>query len=170
MVKCMFHFFKISYRALDLAKYILQKCIDDSCPISNLQLQKILYYVQGEFLREDRKAFAEPIEAWILGPVVPSVFERYCMNGAMQILDVPDWMKTEEDEVPEISEEVKKIVDKVVEAKRVLPPWDMVRATQKKDGPWDITYADGKGNHKEISLRLIKKSFKDGCERGFFNN
>ena len=43
----------MKYSALDLAKYILQKCIDDSRPISNLQLQKILYYVQGEFLKED---------------------------------------------------------------------------------------------------------------------
>ena len=155
------------YQALDLAKYILQKCIDDSCPISHLQLQKILYYVQGEFLKEDRKAFNDPIEAWMFGPVVPSVYERYCMNGAMPILGVPDWMKTEEDKIPEISEEVKKIVDKVAETKRALSPWDMLRATHEKDGPWDTTYADGKGNHKEIPLSLIKKSFKDGYERGF---
>ena len=157
----------MKYSALDLAKYILQKCIDDSRPISNLQLQKILYYVQGEFLKEDRKAFDDPIEAWMFGLVVPSVYERYCMNGAMPILGVPDWLKTEEDKIPEISEEVKKIVDKVAEAKRALSPWDMVRATHEKDGPWDTTYADGKGNHKEISLDRIKKSFKDGRERGF---
>lgn len=155
------------YPALDLAKYILQKCIDDGCPISHLQLQKILYYIQGEFLKKDRKAFDDPIEAWIFGPVVPSVHERYCMNGAMPILGVPDWMKTEEDKIPEISEEVKKIVDKVTEAKRALSPRDMVRATQEKDGPWDTIYADGKGNHKEISLDRIKKSFKAGRERGF---
>ena len=85
----------------------------------------------------------------------------------MPILGVPDWMKTEEDEIPEISKEVKEIVDKVAETKRALSPWDMLRAAHEKDGPWDTTYAYGKGNHKEISLGLIKESFKDGRERGF---
>ena len=38
--------------ALDLSKYIITKCMNDRKPISNLQLQKILYYIQVEFLRE----------------------------------------------------------------------------------------------------------------------
>ena len=38
------------YTAMDLAKYIVSKCYYDGCPISNLQLQKILYYIQKEFL------------------------------------------------------------------------------------------------------------------------
>ena len=75
-------------------------------------------------------------------------------------------IKNGEDEL-KISEEVKKIVDKVAETKRALSPWDMLRAAHEKDGPWDTTYAYGKGNHKEISLGLIKESFKDGRERGF---
>lgn len=33
------------YTALDMAKYIIDKCTKDRSPISNLQLQKILYYI-----------------------------------------------------------------------------------------------------------------------------
>ena len=40
----------IMYSALEIAKYIIDKCTKDRCPVSNLQLQKILYYVQREFL------------------------------------------------------------------------------------------------------------------------
>ena len=32
------------YSALDLSKYIVSKCVRENCPVSNLQLQKILYY------------------------------------------------------------------------------------------------------------------------------
>lgn len=39
------------YSALNMAKYIIDKCTKDRYPISNLQLQKILYYVQREFLQ-----------------------------------------------------------------------------------------------------------------------
>ena len=47
------------YSAVDLSKYIVYKCITDGRPISNMQLQKILYYIQREFLKNDRIAFAE---------------------------------------------------------------------------------------------------------------
>ena len=45
------------YNALDLSKYIVSKCIEDSHPIRNLQLQEILYYIQKDFLQRDEIAF-----------------------------------------------------------------------------------------------------------------
>ena len=39
------------YNALDIAKYIITKCNKDGFPISNLQLQKILYNLQKFFLQ-----------------------------------------------------------------------------------------------------------------------
>ena len=60
------------YKALELAKYVVSKCIQDDNPISNLQLQKILFYIQRDYLQnENRAAFADEIEAWRFGPVVP---------------------------------------------------------------------------------------------------
>lgn len=38
--------------AIKLARYIINKCAEDEHPITNLQLQKILYYVQREYLRK----------------------------------------------------------------------------------------------------------------------
>lgn len=34
------------YSAVDLAKYIINKCVKDEVPISNIQLQMILYCIQ----------------------------------------------------------------------------------------------------------------------------
>ena len=39
------------YRAVGLANYIVDKCIEDNTPITNLQLQRILYSVQKDFLK-----------------------------------------------------------------------------------------------------------------------
>ena len=44
------------YSALSMAKYIIDKCTKDEYPISNLQLQKILYYIQREFLQQGAMA------------------------------------------------------------------------------------------------------------------
>ena len=73
------------YKAMDLSAYIVSKCIKEDCPISNLQLQKILYYIQKAFLDKDSLAFSDDIEAWQFGPVVPNVYDHYCGYGAMPI-------------------------------------------------------------------------------------
>ena len=55
------------YRALDIAHYIIQRCNTTNRTISNLKLQKILYFVQAEFLvTKNQPCFVEEIQAWIL--------------------------------------------------------------------------------------------------------
>jgi len=47
-------------------------------PVTAMQLQKLVYYVQAWHLAEhDQPAFDEPIEAWKDGPVVRRLFERH---------------------------------------------------------------------------------------------
>jgi len=59
----------------DVSKIVIQS---SSGPISNLKLQKLLYYVQGWSLAlYDKPAFVERIEAWVHGPVVPEIFYAY---------------------------------------------------------------------------------------------
>jgi uncharacterized phage-associated protein len=59
-----------------IAKFIVQK--SEASTISNLKLQKLLYYVQGWHLGiYGVPVFTEEIQAWIHGPVVPAVFQTY---------------------------------------------------------------------------------------------
>lgn len=61
--------------AKTVAKFIVQNSVE---PVSNLKLQKLLYYVQGWHLGIHGKVvFPERIEAWAHGPVVPDVFFHY---------------------------------------------------------------------------------------------
>jgi len=63
----------------DVAKYFLTIAEPDSGDlISNLKLQKLAYYVQGFNLAiYDKPMFSENIEAWMHGPVVPSLYNIY---------------------------------------------------------------------------------------------
>jgi len=64
--------------ALDVAKYILSIANKDGDFISNLKLQKLLYYAQAWYLvNYEMTLFNEPIEAWELGPVVKSVYSEF---------------------------------------------------------------------------------------------
>jgi uncharacterized phage-associated protein len=63
--------------ALDVAKYFLA-LQDDEEAISNLKLQKLLYYAQGFHLAiTGRALFDEDIRVWEHGPVVPAVWREY---------------------------------------------------------------------------------------------
>ena len=137
------------YRAIELSKYIVSKCIDDGFPISNLQLQKILYYIQRDFLRIGKPAFPDAIEAWQFGPVVPNVYYYYCGFGAMPI-SIPE-------EKPWISIADRSMIDKIVDSKRILYPWDLVKETHQTGGAWDRIYDNGNGNHHKIPIDLIQK-------------
>lgn len=58
--------------------------IDDGVPegITNLKLQKILYFAQAASLAlNDQPLFEEEIEAWKFGPVVPTIYQRYKQFG-----------------------------------------------------------------------------------------
>jgi len=66
-------------KALDVAKYFLYKANSSGDLISNLKLQKLLYYAQAWYLVNFKKEvlFEDAIEAWDLGPVVPSVYHYF---------------------------------------------------------------------------------------------
>jgi uncharacterized phage-associated protein len=47
-----------------------------------MKLQKLLYYQQGFHIAYFKEPlFEDDIEAWMYGPVVPQVYERYKPNG-----------------------------------------------------------------------------------------
>lgn len=136
------------YSALEIAKYIISKCTQERYPISNLHLQKILYYIQKEFLENGSIAFEDEIEAWQFGPVVPRVYYQYCGFGALPI---------RMQYVTNICSSYQKIINSIVEKKRRLNSWDMVNDTHCLGKAWNETYQYGLGNHQVISKELICK-------------
>ena len=67
----------------EVADYFLSQCNRESGDlISNLKLQKLVYYAQGVSLAVlDRQLFPERIEAWKHGPVVPDLYQKYKPYG-----------------------------------------------------------------------------------------
>lgn len=129
------------YSAMDIAKYVIDKCIDDEMPISNLQLQKILYYLQVYFIKhEGIPLFEDEIEAWQFGPVIPEVYYEYCGFGGFEIQ-----IKQETDILLENKE--KSIIDSIVDEKRKMEPWELVKDTHDKSKAWYARYnALGRGS------------------------
>ena len=137
-------------KALDIAEYIINKCTVESYPISNLQLQKIMYYVQSDSLRDSESGLIEEnFEAWQFGPVIPVVYYKYCGFGAMKI-------RISCEKELNISRDNLNRMNKIIEEKRILNPWELVEDTHKQDKAWYEIYKDGAGEHQVIPKSLIR--------------
>ena len=54
--------------------------------MTNLRLNKLMYFAQAwSLVLRNKPLFHEPIEAWPLGPVIPSVYHKYKNYGKSQI-------------------------------------------------------------------------------------
>jgi uncharacterized phage-associated protein len=66
------------YTVEQVADAIIHLCRERSIEITNLKLQKLLYYAQvWHLVFSDEPLFDADIEAWVHGPVVPRVFRRF---------------------------------------------------------------------------------------------
>jgi uncharacterized phage-associated protein len=66
------------YTALEVAKWFTKWADFNDADMTNMKLQKLLYYAQGQYLAEhEEPLFDEDIEAWSHGPVVPSVYRAF---------------------------------------------------------------------------------------------
>ena len=74
------------YNALEIAEYIIERCNQKHKSISNLKLQKILYFVQAQFIIDfGTPCFNNIMQAWNYGPVVLDVYLKYKGYGNTNI-------------------------------------------------------------------------------------
>ena len=123
------------HRALDVARYFLLKADPDEGElISNLKLQKLLYYAQGFHLAlYDRPLFAETVVAWMHGPVVPEVYHEFKHNGAEGIPAPTDFEPTEV-----FSPETLEFLDEVYDVYGQFSAWKLREMTHREP-PWAET-------------------------------
>ena len=78
----------MTYSALEVARYIIHHEAQKGRPVSNLRLQKLLYFVQVQFAvnsPDGQPCFKQRMEAWDFGPVVPVVYREYKYCGSAVI-------------------------------------------------------------------------------------
>jgi uncharacterized phage-associated protein len=95
-------------RAIDIAEFFIDFTHKHGDLITNLKLQKLVYYAHAWYIALNKeKLFAEPIEAWVHGPVIPSVYRRFKQYGWNPISFQPDDVNL----TPEITDFLHEIMD-----------------------------------------------------------
>jgi len=137
------------YGALEVARYIITVCFNSGKPVSNLKLQKMLYFLWVEFYKmTGRMLFRDNICAWQLGPVVPEVYYEYCSHAGRPICGLYSTMIGTED-----AQAIDSVISKYID----IPANVLVDRTHASGTAWDIVYQNGAGNRKVIPFDLIIK-------------
>lgn len=137
------------YNASDIAQYIITKCCILSKPISNLKLQKMLYFIWVDYYKKTSSPlFLDDICAWQLGPVVPDVYYDYCSYGGRSICNIYETSIRGNDA---------SIIDEFINDYVDVPASVLVNRTHKPGTAWDIIFNHGLGNRDTIPFSLIKE-------------
>ncbi len=134
--------------ANEVAEYFLAKCDEDAGDlISNLKLQKLLYYAQGFCLAlTGNPLFSEPLEAWTHGPVVRVVYDRFKNYGSLG-LPTPE-------QIPDFDSAVRELLDEVYAVYGQFSAWKLRNLTHD-ESPWRDTDAG-----QTIPQNLLKAHFE----------
>lgn len=135
----------------DVAKYFLSLADSEAGDlISNLKLQKLIYYAQGFHLAIfDEPLFDERIEAWTHGPVVPDLYHAYKGYGS-DAIPCPD-----EIDLDKYSIAHRELLDEVYKVFGQFSAWKLRNMTHE-ESPW-VNAAPYQG---VISHEDMKEYFK----------
>ena len=149
-----------------VAKYFVSlPQADKGNDLTNLKLQKLLYYAQGHWLNlYDSPLFPEPIEAWLYGPVIRAVYDSYKDESEDRPIRVHPILQGQEKLLPSLELAVHESVflDDIYRYYGQYSAWKLVDMTHQ-DLPWKSTFQPEKPYLKpEISLDILKQFFKSG--------
>ncbi|MEY8436531.1 type II toxin-antitoxin system antitoxin SocA domain-containing protein [Atopobiaceae bacterium 24-176] len=108
--------------------------------VTNMKLNKLVYFAYAFFLKDGGRLFDDDIEAWQYGPVVPAVYHAYKSNGSKRITEP---VSSDYDAI------AAKAADVVWNLYGHLTAYDLMRLSHKEGGAWKNA-VDRRGLHSPI--------------------
>lgn len=135
----------------DVANFFLSKADPEEGElISNLKLQKLVYYAQGFALAIlGEPLFSDPMEAWEHGPVAPSLYRAYKEHGKNPIPPVG-----KECIANVFTEDQEKILEDVYQVYGQFSAWKLRDLSHATD-PWDNAYPNGTITHAAMQKYFL---------------
>ena len=128
-------------KVLDAACFIIDVANEqEEGQISNLSVNKLLYFAQGLSLAKIGKPlFENQIEAWDKGPVIAKIYHAYKKYGESAI-------PKQNYSTDSLSDEDQDILLEAVARFGKYSANELIRFTHAADGPWALRYRSGMKN------------------------
>lgn len=139
----------MSFDGRAIANFVLDFCATKGRGISNLSLQKIVFFCHvWSLIGTGRPLVKQQFEAWNYGPVLDYIYREFRMFKDKPIVGRAKAMdpKTGKRQVVrcELDDETRALLEKVVSFYSELTPNELVRLGHAKGGPWEKAW-----NHQD---------------------
>ncbi len=123
-----------------VANFVLSVGRKRGIAITNMKLQKLVYFAQGWALaRLEHPLFEEEIQAWTYGPVIPALYEaakNYQNDPITGVLSARD-------EIAPQSESARVLLE-MMDTFGELRPMELVSLSHEPKSPWAAAWVRGK--------------------------
>jgi len=120
----------------EVTKRIIEQYHENQLEITNLRLQKILYFIQERSAKElHRLAFENEMQAWTYGPVFPEVYNLYSIFGRDNITNFIEMdLNADKTNIPM---DLNNIVNSEIErTQKISNTWNLVRESHADGKIW----------------------------------
>jgi len=147
------------YTCFDVANYFLKRQdVEVGDMMSNLKLQKLVYYAQGFYLAyTDQPLFPEPLMGWEHGPVCVPLYNKY-KGYKSRALPIPE----SDDAINMFDPKTLMILNTVQKLYGQFAAWKL-RNLSHMDFPWFMAYANRRAEIPKEEMRAyFKKKIASG--------
>ncbi len=148
--------------AMNVANRLVKLATETGEPITNIKLQKLLYYCFAWYLVEKENnevLFVDKIEAWQYGPVVPNVYHEFKDFGADNISFEEEKLAARLQGV-EFNETEAEVIEQTFFAYAHLSATKLVDLTHQET-PWIKAFGKKGLENKEIDAEVIYNYFAE---------
>ncbi|MGL4848518.1 MAG: Panacea domain-containing protein [Clostridium sp.] len=156
--------------ALEVSMYIIKYADKKGKALTNIKLQKILYYIQVNFLvQKGQPCIKDKFMRWEYGPVIESVYYEFRRYGKNEIpkthksysvkYNIMKFEKVEIQEEKDLIYKYENLINKVIDKYIDMDAFQLVKKTHDED-PWKITDENKEISHHEIRKYYLKNKSK----------
>ena len=140
----------MSYSAIAVANYFIDKSLSNNCPVTNMKMQKLVFFAHAVYFHERHQPLiSDPITAMQHGPVIISLYTHLKKYGSSPIKkkieiaqETDDLFPSWETVIPCIRQEdtnTRAYLNRVWEKLSPLQAWQLRAVSHMEGGAWYTT-------------------------------
>jgi uncharacterized phage-associated protein len=144
-----------------IARQLIASAEAKKIPVTNLKIQKLLYFSHGlSLVWKNEKLLEEDFQAWKYGPVLPSLYHDLKIFGQSPLKISSGFIRSwPEIKIQEQKSKVEEIINLVLDQLGGHTGPQLVEISHNNQGPWHAVYNSEKKDIK-ITNAAIKKYFE----------
>lgn len=145
---------KINRNIIENSYYMIKLFIDENKDITNLKLQKLMYFVEAYYMVKNSSEpylYESEWSAWNYGPVIPELYQEYKKFGSLPIT-ITEEQKEKAENLPDKNKEYIESIYKILGD---LSAFDLVTLTHLDGSPWSYIYKNQKYDFEDINNKSI---------------